>query len=1821
MKRLLLAAVTALFVLPAIAHALPRSMPDPQVIEHRGSVVTPRTIEFGSLPRVSSEPYSGPIGDPHAEGVWEEAERFIEQQKEHPNGPDLQNLGAHLTIDTTPAGAAGLTPFAPIIGGGFEGITQGPYIPSEPTVAAGPLNVFSPGNVNVTVTNKDGSNRVETDGATFFGVTPGEGAISDAQCYYDAVHGRFVAVAFTTGTSPSNYSNFYLLVSKTNDARGAWWQYKLDMTKDGTSATSNWSDYESIGITEDKLVLTGQQFSFSTNSYQYPKVRVLDRAALYAGGAVSFVDFTSFATPSGGDTYDTFVTKCARNLTPGDPVAHLLCVRIGGGSSVTYREITGSPSAPVMTTPTRVTVSTYSAPPNATQKGTATTVPTNDCRPGDFVVRNGVLVVAWHIGATISSSSVSAVRLLRLRTSDLAVLTDETFGQANTFYFYPCATVDSAGTVYLGFGRSSSTEYPSAYATGRRPSDASIEASTLLKAGLSFTTQSRWGDYTGIDNDASLSGPGGTSAWYSGQWPKTSNAFGTWVNKLSFTYGQVGGIVVDDCDGSTGTTSDRAALAGVTVALKQGATTLLTTTTDATGAYNFGYLEAGTYDIVVTPPAGGSNVDAIAGTGGTSQTRIAANDMQVVVTTTQVSTGNLFAVTSTHALPVTTNISPIFKVVGDPGFTLTVNGSGFTSCSVVRVDGSDRTTTWINSGQLTATIPAGDLAVAAARSITVFTPTPGGGTSNAQFLTVSSTPDTQAPVATLTSPVGGESWAVGSTHNITWTATDNIVVANVDLALSTDGGATFPVAIASALANTGTYAWTLPFTPSATARVRVTAHDGFGNPGADSSHVNFAIAGWTVTASAGANGTITPSGAIVVADGATPSFTISPATGYHVLDVLVNAVSAGAVTNLTLPAVHGNTTVAASFAPNTYTLNVTVSGNGTVGKSPDQATYDYGTLVTLTATPTSGYTFAGWSGDTSASGNPLTVVMNQNRNLTATFGLHTYVWNQTAAASWATATNWTPTRTTPATDDVLIFNGGGTPVATNVPSQTIGQLLVSNNTAVSLQSGVSSTLAISGGTGTDLDVPSGCSLALNGNSALSLALATGATGSIGGAVTATISAQRLLAVDAGALVFKGGSTLTLGTGFSGNVFGTGTGSSGLNSVVFQAGSMLVQVAGSNPFGAGAPSSTVVFQSGSRYRLDGAVTPAMAGRTYADFEYNYLGTLSPTGSTAFTVDSLVVTQGTLNLNVTGGGTIRGNVRVKTGTTLGFSPALGATFTFGGASTQQVAVFGTFTTTANASFVMNNPAGVSLATNLQVAGPVSFTSGRITTGANSLILTAAASMSGAAQGTGWVAGNLRRNVGAGTVSRTFDVGDPTTYAPVTVAFNSVATAFDMTAATSAGDHPSLFTSDLDASRTVNRTWTLTPATTPSLTGADATFNFAAGDVDGLANTANFVVRRYSGGWTSPVTGARTATSTQATGLTAFGDFAVGEKFAYFITASAGANGAITPSGAVSVTPGANQSFTITPDANYHVADVLVDAVSAGAVTGYTFNNVLTNHTIAASFTGDAQTLTTGVTGSGSVAKLPNLPNYPYGSTVQLTATPSAGWAFTAWSGDLSGSTNPANLLMNGAKSVTAAFADTAAPVVTVTAPNGGESLNEGAVVPVTWIATDNAAVTAIDVLLSRTGSGGTYDTLAAAVSNSGTYNWTVTSPATSSAFVKVVARDAAGNAAADTSDAAFTIVATTGVEDGPVTRFALAPIVPNPTHGAGRTVFALPRAARVHVSLLDVQGREALVLADGEYPAGRHSVGFGARQPIGAGLYFLRMRVENGPTFTHRIVVAR
>jgi uncharacterized protein (TIGR03437 family) len=90
-----------------------------------------------------------------------------------------------------------------------------------------------------------------------------------------------------------------------------------------------------------------------------------------------------------------------------------------------------------------------------------------------------------------------------------------------------------------------------------------------------------------------------------------------------------------------------------------------------------------------------------------------------------------FNITANNPAPVIARLSPDTAAAGSPSaITVSVFGTDFTSQSVALLNGTNRTTTLVSSTQLDVTIPASDLAAAGTKTISVFTPTPGGGASN-----------------------------------------------------------------------------------------------------------------------------------------------------------------------------------------------------------------------------------------------------------------------------------------------------------------------------------------------------------------------------------------------------------------------------------------------------------------------------------------------------------------------------------------------------------------------------------------------------------------------------------------------------------------------------------------------------------------------------------------------------------------------------------------------------------------------------------------------------------------------------------------------------------------------------------------------------------------------------------------------------------------------------------------------------------------------------------------------------------------------------------
>jgi uncharacterized protein (TIGR03437 family) len=132
-------------------------------------------------------------------------------------------------------------------------------------------------------------------------------------------------------------------------------------------------------------------------------------------------------------------------------------------------------------------------------------------------------------------------------------------------------------------------------------------------------------------------------------------------------------------------------------------------------------------------------------------------------------------ITGDHPAPTLTAVTPTFALIGHP-FTLQVTGTGFDPSSQVRWNGQARPTTFVSSTLLLAMIPASDTAGASNADVTVFNPTPGGGTSNSMTVqvrninpapgTISLSPNTAAVGTAFTMTISGSNFVNGSV--VTW---------------------------------------------------------------------------------------------------------------------------------------------------------------------------------------------------------------------------------------------------------------------------------------------------------------------------------------------------------------------------------------------------------------------------------------------------------------------------------------------------------------------------------------------------------------------------------------------------------------------------------------------------------------------------------------------------------------------------------------------------------------------------------------------------------------------------------------------------------------------------------------------------------------------------------------------------------------------------------------------------------------------------------------------------------------------------------------------
>jgi hypothetical protein len=721
---------------------------------------------------------------------------------------------------------------------------------------------------------------------------------------------------------------------------------------------------------------------------------------------------------------------------------------------------------------------------------------------------------------------------------------------------------------------------------------------------------------------------------------------------------------------------------------------------------------------------------------------------------------------------------------------------------------------------------------------------------------------------------------------------------------------------------------------------------------------SFVASTFTITASAGANGSISPSGNVVVSSGANQSFTITPNSGFKVSSVTVDGASQGAITSFTFSNVTANHSISAAFTPITFTIAASAGSGGSISPTGN-VVVNQGASQSFSITANSGFSIASVTVDGANQGAITSFTFSNVQaahTISAAFSQNTF----TITASAGSGGSINPT------GNVVVNQGASQSFTITANSGFV----IASVTVDGANQG-----AIASFTFSNVQAAHTISATFNPIPTFTLTASAGSGGSISptGTVTVNQGANQTF-------------TIAANSGFTiGSVTVDGASQGAVTSFTFsnvQANHTIS--AAFNPI----PTFTITASAGA----NGTITPSGTVTVNQGANQSY----SIAASSGFTVSSVLVdgvSQGAITAftfsNVQTNHTISASFTVSTGGTLTGSSGDG----FHNLAISPAAT-GTFTATFDATPTVSPENAV-----------VGLSNGAATAYGN-LACIARFNPTGqidAYNGTGYVNTtiNYSANVSyhfrmvVNTTAQTYSVFvTPAGGSELTVGSNY---AFRSTA----GAPTSLNNWCLDLNATpagCSLTATNLSAGAPPVTftitasaGANGSISPSGSVVVNQGANQTFTITPNSGFSVGSVTvdGASQGAVTSFTFSNVQANHTISATFTslptFTITASAGSNGSISPSGSVVVAQGASQSFSITANSGFAVSAVTVDGANQGAVTSFTFSNVQANHTISATFVASNRSLT-GSSGDGWHA-LAISPAATGTFTATYDATPSA------------------------------------------------------------------------------------------------------------------------------------------------------------------------------------------------------------------------------------------
>jgi uncharacterized repeat protein (TIGR02543 family) len=674
---------------------------------------------------------------------------------------------------------------------------------------------------------------------------------------------------------------------------------------------------------------------------------------------------------------------------------------------------------------------------------------------------------------------------------------------------------------------------------------------------------------------------------------------------------------------------------------------------------------------------------------------------------------------------------------------------------------------------------------------------------------------------------------------------------------------------------------------------------------------------FAITASASSNGTISPGGNILVNSGASQSFTITPASGFQVDIVTVNGVSQGAITAHTFSNVLANQTINATFKPITYTITANTGLNGAISPS-GSVLVNSGASQSFTILPDLGYEV------------DAVTVNGINQGAITTYTFNNVTANQTIDATFKAIPQYTITATAG-------FNG-----------------LINPSGNVLVYSGESQIFIIAPDSGYEVD-----SVTVNGvnQGAISSYTFNNVTADQTiiatfkaipqYTITASADANGIISPSGNILVYIGESqsfTITPDSGYEvDSVMVNGVNQGAISSYTFS--NVTADQTIIATFKA-IPQYTITVSADA----NGIISPSGNVLVYSGASQVF--TITP--NSGYEVDSVMVNgvnQGAITAytfnNVTADQTINATFKVLPQYTITASAGANGTISPSGSVLVYSGASQSFTITPESGFQVDDVTvnGVSQG----AITTYTFTNVTANQSINAtfkpIIYTITASAG--ANGTISPSGSVLVNSGA---SQSFTITPASGFQVDAVTVNGI----------TQGAITTYTFTNVTADQSINATFKPIIYTITASAGANGTISPSGSVLVNSGASQGFTITPASGFQVDVVTvnGVSQGAITTYTFTNVTANQTINATFKpiiYTITASAGANGTISPSGSVLVNSGANQSFTITPASGFQVDVVTVNGVSQGAITTYTFTNITANRTINATFKPNIQTVT--------------------------------------------------------------------------------------------------------------------------------------------------------------------------------------------------------------------------------------------------------------------------